>query len=89
MLMKILSFHSISVLVSIPILGFIPILFLLSLFTAPCLYCMYRRIAEEQMKLDNMLFKLSSLCRILNALTNVRNRDLRSKVCVCVFVCVC
>ena len=37
-------------------------------------------MVEEQLKLDMLIAKLSSISRIFCALTNIRNRDLRSNV---------
>ena len=41
-------------------------------------------MAEEQQKLDELLAKLSSVSRIFCALINIRNKDLRSNVSLCI-----
>lgn len=38
-----------------------------------------KKMADEQSRLDNLINKLSSVCQLFNALTNIRNRDLRRK----------
>ena len=45
-----------------------------------CLLCLCRALVEEQLKLDVLLAKLSSVYRVFCALINIRNRDLRSNV---------
>ena len=55
----------------------------------PC-YTLCRALVEEQLKLDELLAKLSSVCRIFCALINIRNKDLRSNVsesALCISIC--
>lgn len=52
-----------------------------------CALCMCRALVEEQLKLDMLLAKLSSVSRIFCALINIRNKDLRSNVSESVLIC--
>lgn len=44
------------------------------------LVVLYRALVEEQLKLDVLLAKLSSVYCVFCALINIRNKDLRSNV---------